>query len=96
MLVDLKVADKFVNTGVHCNMVYVLPKNIEEVRAHLIRQGKKSADEVEARVNAVKNELEELHTKNYIEKSFQSGDLNQVFSQVVAYLKTKYTNVIFN
>lgn len=95
MLIDLESAEKFVNCGVHCNLVYIMPKNVEEVRAHLIKQGSRSADDIEKRVNQVKNELESLNSKTFIERSFQSGDKEKLFENMTEFLKSKYTKAIF-
>lgn len=91
----MESAEKFVNCGVHCNILYIMPKNVEEVRAHLIKQGNRSADEIENRVNQVKNELESLSSKSYIERSFQSGDSQRLFENMTEFLKSKYTKAIF-
>ena len=91
---DLAIGEKLFSSHAHMKPVYVLPLNVEEVRDRILKTGEESADEVERQVNTVKNELEELPNKEWVDRSFQSADLDVLFSHMLSYIREKYPTLI--
>ena len=90
----LGTGEKLFSTHSHTKPIYVLPQNVEEVREMYIKRGETSADEVEKQVNIVKNELEELPSKQWVDRQFPSADLEKLYQSILAYLQEKYPKLI--